>query len=99
VWDKNDPVSFQHSAFPVPWSNMVLASVAYPAASVPRSARVALQTVESTALTPNTDFSVEASRDGGTSWSAATLALTMSLNGVKMYEGVASLSGQPPAFR
>jgi hypothetical protein len=75
---------------------MTLPSVAYAAASVPTTARLALQTVEASgALTPNTDFTLEASRDGGTTWTAATLVLTMSLNNIKMYEGAVSLTGQP----
>ena len=75
--------------------NMTLVSVAYPATSVPTTARIALQTVESTALTPNTDFTMEVSRDGGTTYTAATLALSASFGGVKIYEASVSVAGQP----
>ncbi|QIG67840.1 concanavalin A-like lectin/glucanase protein [Rhizobium phage RHph_Y60] len=75
--------------------NMTLISTTYPATSVPTTARVALQLADSVTLTPNTDFSMEVSRDGGTTWSAATLALTMTFNGIKVYEGTVSLTGQP----
>ncbi|QIG73346.1 concanavalin A-like lectin/glucanase protein [Rhizobium phage RHph_Y5A] len=75
--------------------NMTLISTTYPATSVPTTARVALQLADSVTLIPNTDFSMEVSRDGGTTWSAATLALTMNFNGLKVYEGTVSLTSQP----
>ncbi|QIG67362.1 concanavalin A-like lectin/glucanase protein [Rhizobium phage RHph_TM3_3_9] len=75
--------------------NMTLISTVYPAASVPTSARIALQLADSVTLVPNTDFSAEVSRDGGTTWTVVTLALTMNFNGLKVYEGTVSLTGQP----
>jgi hypothetical protein len=77
------------------FQNMTLISVAYAAASVPGTARIALQLANSVTLVPNTDFSVDVSRDGGTTWTAVTLALTVDYGGVKMYEGVVSISAQP----
>jgi hypothetical protein len=76
--------------------NMTLVSVAYTASSTPNNARIAVQLADSLTLTPNTDFTAEVSRDGGTTWTAVTLSLTMpSFGGVKMYEGSVSVLGQP----
>ncbi|QRM43975.1 discoidin domain-containing protein [Rhizobium sp. BG4] len=75
--------------------NMTLVSAAYTAASVPSTARLAVQTAETDAVTVNTDLTGEVSRDGGTTWTAVTLALSTNLNGVKVYEGTATISGQP----
>ncbi|MDP9809344.1 hypothetical protein J2W42_002192 [Rhizobium tibeticum] len=76
--------------------NMTLVSVAYTAASTPANARVALQLADFLSLTPGTDFTMDVSRDGGTTWSAVTMSLTLpSFGGVKMYEGQVSLTGQP----
>ncbi|MBW9113164.1 LamG domain-containing protein [Rhizobium cauense] len=76
--------------------NMTLVSAAYPAGAVPSSGRIALQLADSLTLTPGTDFTVEVSRDGGTTWTAVTMSLTLpAFAGVKMYEGQTSLTGQP----
>lgn len=78
------------------YNNMTLVSVAYTASSVPSVARIAVQLADALTLTPGTDFTMEVSRDNGTTWTAVTLALTMPLfGGVKMYEGVATITGQP----
>jgi hypothetical protein len=80
----------------VDYNNMTLVSVNYAAQSTPSTARVAVQLADSLTLVPNTDFMMEVTRDGGNTWTAVTLALSMpSFGGVKMYEGTASLSGQP----
>jgi len=77
-------------------NNMTLASVNYAASAVPSTARVAVQLADSLSLTPGTDFTMEVSRDGGTTWTAVPLTLTMPLfSGVKMYEGSVSVAGQP----
>lgn len=84
------------TALSVTYNNVTLVSVDYAASSVPSTARVALQLADALALTPGTDFTMEVSRDGGTTWTAVTLTLTMPLfGGVKMYEGVVTISGQP----
>lgn len=75
--------------------NMTLVSTTYSAASVPTTARIAVQLTDSVTLIPNTDFVAEVSRDGGTTWTAATLALSMDFNGLKVYEGTISLTSQP----
>lgn len=76
--------------------NLILTSVAYPAATEPELGRLAVQLVEDDPITINDDVTAEISRDGGTSWSQATLALVSSLDSVKLYEDAAiDLSGQP----
>lgn len=84
------------TAVSVTYNNLTLVSVDYPVASVPSTARIALQLADALTLTPGTDFTMEVSRDGGTSMTAVALALSMpSFGGAKMYEGAVSLSGQP----
>ena len=81
---------------PATLSNMTLVSVDYAASAVPSTARIAVQLADALTLTPGTDFTMEVSRDGGATWAAVTLALSIPLfGGVKMYEGTASISGQP----
>ena len=67
-------------------NNMTLSSVAYAAASVPTTSRVAVQLIETDAITINTDLIARVSRDGGTTWATAALSLSQSLIGPKMYE-------------
>lgn len=77
-------------------TNMTLISVAYTAASVPSTIRITAQFADSLTLTPGTDFTVEVSRDNGTTWTAVTMSLIIPpMSGVKMYEGSASVTGQP----
>jgi hypothetical protein len=77
-------------------ANMTLVSVGYAVSTVPSTARIAVQLADTLALTPGVDFTMEVSRDNGTTWTAVALALTMPLfGGVKMYEGIATISGQP----
>lgn len=73
------------SSAPSP-QNMTLRSIAYAAAFVPTTGRVAIQLVETDAITINTDVVVRMSRDGGATWATASLALSQSLIGPKMYE-------------
>lgn len=76
--------------------NMTLASVIYAAAVVPTSARLAVQVAENEAIAINTDLTAEVSRDGGTTWTTGTLALSTNLNGMKIYEASdIDISGQP----
>ncbi|MGP4691607.1 hypothetical protein [Agrobacterium cavarae] len=69
-----------------PSQNMTLRSIAYAAAAVPTTGRVAIQLVESDVIMINTDVVVRMSRDGGATWATASLALSQSLVGPKMYE-------------
>jgi hypothetical protein len=65
---------------------MTLRSVAYAAVSVPTVGRVAVQTVETDAISINTDLIARISRDGGTTWATASLALSQELVGSRIYE-------------
>jgi hypothetical protein len=76
--------------------NMTLVSNAFTATAVPTIARIATFIDPQESITINTDFTAEASRDGGTTWTAATLALVSNPVGtVEQYEGTADISGQP----
>ncbi len=79
-------------------SNGTLVSNAFTANSAPSSAVIGLQTVESGYCTPNTDFTAEVSRDGGTTFTACTLAIksTLGASNTKYYESAATdISSQP----
>lgn len=77
-------------------NNMTLVSNAFTASAVPTVARVATFIDPQVAMTINTDFTAEASRDGGSTWTAITLALVSNPVGtVEQYEGSASISAQP----
>ena len=77
-------------------NNLSLSSNAYTAASEPSAGRIALQLVETGAITINTDVVAKMSRDGGATWATAALALSQSLIGPKMYEAAdIDLSGLP----
>lgn len=89
-------------AFAVAWKhtpttdNMTLVSNVFTAGAVPTVARVAAFIDPQVSMTINTDFTSEVSRDGGTTWSAVTLALVSNPVGtVEQYEGTVSVSGQP----
>jgi hypothetical protein len=77
-------------------NNMTLVSNAFTATAVPTVARVATFIDPQESITINTDFTAEVSRDGGTTWTAATLALVSNPVGtVEQYEGTVSISAQP----
>lgn len=85
-------VDFYEAAF----NNMTLVSNAFTADIAPSVARVAVQVIEKSATTINTDLTMEASRDGGTTWATASLALTATTGTVKLYQDNAvDVSGQP----
>lgn len=78
--------------------NMTILSNSFTATSAPSSTVIGLQTVESAYCTPNTDFTAEVSRDGGTTFTACTLALksTLGASNTKYYESAATdISSQP----
>ena len=78
--------------------NITLISNAFAADSAPSSTVIGLQTVEASSCTPNTDFTAEVSRDGGTTFTACTLALksTLGASGTKYYESASTdISAQP----
>jgi hypothetical protein len=77
-------------------NNMTLVSDAFTATAVPTVARIATFIDPQEAITINTDFTAEVSRDGGTTWTAVTLALVSNPVGtVEQYEGTVSISAQP----
>ncbi|MCJ9669632.1 MULTISPECIES: hypothetical protein [unclassified Neorhizobium] len=55
------------------YANMALRSVAYAAAAVPTTGRIAVQLVEIDPTTINTDVIAKMSRDGGVTWATAVL--------------------------
>jgi hypothetical protein len=77
--------------------NLTLVSNSFTADAVPTTARIGLQVIENEAITINTDLTAEVSRDGGTTFTTATLVLVDTLaDGTKYYEDEAvTISGQP----
>lgn len=78
-------------------NNMTLISAAFTAASAPALTRIGIEIKPIDAITINTDLIAYASRDGGTTWTAATLAIELTReNGAAIYvhDGL-SISGQP----
>jgi hypothetical protein len=79
-----------------PVMSMTLVSVAYPSAVQPANGRMSFQVTGSETITPNVDLIAEMTRDGGTTWTAGTLSLTMTFSGVRMFEAsTIDLSAQP----
>lgn len=77
-------------------NNMTLISNAILAPEVPTVARAAVQVVENVGVVVNSDLAMAVSRDGGASWSAATLSLSAVNSAVKLYEDASiDISGQP----
>lgn len=77
--------------------NMTLISSAFTAAAVPTVARIGIQIKAIDAITINTDVIAYVSRDGGTTWTAATLVLEMTREdgtAIYVHDGL-SISGQP----
>jgi len=87
-------VEFYEASAP---ANMTLVSTAFTAASAPDTGRVHVQVKENETITVNTDLTAEISRDGGTTWTTATLVLQETLaDGTKAYEDDdVTISGQP----
>lgn len=78
-------------------ANLTLVSEAFTADSAPATGRIHAQVKENEAVTINTDLMADVSRDGGTTWTAATLALVETLaDGTKAYEDAdVDLTSQP----
>jgi hypothetical protein len=78
-------------------TNMTLVSNAFTATAVPATGRIHIQVNPVDSITINTDLTAEISRDSGTTWTAATLALTETLkDGTLAYEdNSVTISGQP----
>lgn len=78
-------------------ANLTLVSNSFTADSAPSTGRLQFQVKENESITPNTDLLGDVSRDGGTTWTTATLALVETLaDGTKAYEDASiDISGQP----
>ena len=78
-------------------NNMTLVSNAFTATAAPATGRIHIQVNPVDSITINTDLTAEISRDGGSNWTAATLALTETLkDGTLAYEdNSVTISGQP----
>lgn len=76
-------------------ANMTLINSGLTAASAPSSGFVTVQADPVSTITLNTDLTVEISRDGGTTFTAATLTAGSENGGFINYEGTCDISGQP----
>jgi len=77
--------------------NMTLVSNSFTADASPATGRIHIQVNPIDAITINTDLTAEISRDGGTTWTTATLSLKETLaDGTKAYEDDSvDISSQP----
>ena len=78
-------------------ANMTIVSNAFTATAVPATGRIHIQVHPVDAISINTDLTAEISRDGGSNWTVATLALTETLkDGTLAYEdNSVDISSQP----
>lgn len=77
-------------------TDMVLQNNAYTADAAPATGRLVIDHEAIDSVTLNTDLTAEISRDGGTTWTTATLAQETDLgSGRQILAGSADLSGQP----
>lgn len=76
--------------------NMTAVSESFTASSAPSEINVSAIINPVDATTLNTDYTIEVSRDGGTTWTSATLAKTADLEGGTDYlEAAVDVSAQP----
>ncbi len=75
--------------------DMTLVSNAAAALAQPDSVFVVLRQEDVDAAVPNTDLTFEASRDGGTTWTAVVLAEVMTDGAVRILTGNGDISAQP----
>jgi hypothetical protein len=75
--------------------NSVIVSETFTALSQPDTAFTTIWHEDVDACTPNTDFTVEASRDDGTTWTAGTLALAATLGAAEILTCSIDISAQP----
>jgi hypothetical protein len=90
AFDVVDDITFAQTVL-----NSVIVSETFTALSQPDTAFVAIWHEDVDACTPNTDFTVEASRDAGTTWTAGTLALATTLSTQEILTCSVDISGQP----
>jgi hypothetical protein len=75
--------------------NSVIVSETFTALSQPDTAFATIWHEDVDACTPNTDFTVEVSRDAGTTWTAGTLALAATLGAAEILTCSIDISAQP----
>ena len=75
--------------------NSVIVSETFTALSQPDTAFVTIWHEDVDACTPNTDFTVEVSRDAGSTWTAGTLALATTLSTQEILTCSIDISAQP----
>jgi hypothetical protein len=94
---KNSVVSVENFSWTIPATvlNSVIVSDTFTALSQPDTAFVAIWHEDVDACTPNTDFTVEVSRDSGSTWTAGTLALAATLGAAEILTCSVDISGQP----
>jgi hypothetical protein len=94
---KNSVVSVQNFSWTIPATvvNSVIVSDTFTALSQPDTAFVAIWHEDVDSVTLNTDFTIEVSRDAGTTWTAGTLALATTLGADKIITCTIDISGQP----
>jgi hypothetical protein len=94
---KNSVVSVQNFSWTIPATvvNSVIVSDTFTALSQPDTAFVAIWHEDVDSVTLNTDFTIEVSRDAGTTWTAGTLALAATLGADKIITCTIDISGQP----
>ena len=80
---------------PTPAPDMTLQSEATAAEAQPGEAFIVAWEEDVDAVTLNTDLKAWASRDGGTTWTQATLSQEASLSTGRLLTGTADVSGQP----
>jgi hypothetical protein len=76
-------------------TNPVHVSQTFTALSQPDTAFITAWHEDVDAVTLNTDFTIEVSRDAGTTWTAVTLALASTLGAAKIVTGSVDISAQP----
>ena len=80
---------------PGPATDMTLINSGLTAASAPSTGRISVQAQFVDSATINTDLTAEISRDGGTTWTTATLTAGPTNANFTMYSGEATISAQP----
>ena len=75
--------------------NSIIVSDTFTALSQPDTAFVTVWHEDVDSVTLNTDFTIEVSRDAGTTWTAGTLALATTLGADKIITCTIDISGQP----
>jgi hypothetical protein len=94
---KGGAFEIQNVSWTIPGTslNSVIVSDTFTALSQPDTAFVTVWHEDVDSVTLNTDFTIEVSRDAGTTWTAGTLALATTLGADKIITCTIDISGQP----